>query len=261
MKAIKPLLALVALAASTAAISHASVITEEASFGFTTTTFNLEQLVFPQFDVPGATLNSVTLTFLSEGTVDPSQYTAIETEGYIQNTQDTTASNLDINVQIEYYLDPGSGLDASFSGIDFFDTANVFGNGSHDSQLAADQGVYTCPSPYSSCTSSPDVATWTYATTDTNLGTGGSGNDTQTVTSGLGSFEGSGSFALYVDTDGNYTGTLPTNYSQGVQTAASAVADITYNYTPGGDVPEPATLGLSGSALAGLIVFRKRFAR
>lgn len=216
--------------------------------------------MFPQFDVAGATLDSVTLTFLSQGTVDPSQYTAIETEGYIQNTQDSPASNLDINVQIEYYLDPTSGLDASFSGIDFFDTANVFGDGSHDSQLASYQGPYTCANPYSTCTPSPDVATWTDAATDTNLAAGGTGVDTQTLTSGLGNFEGSGTFSLYVDTDGNYTGTLPTNYNQGVQTAASAVADITFNYSQT-DVPEPATFGLLGSALAGLIAFRKRFAR
>jgi hypothetical protein len=254
---------LTALTASTAAVSRATVLTEEASFGFTTTTFNLEQLVFPQFDVAGATLNSVTLTFLSTGTLDSSLQTAIETQGYIQNTQPSPATLLDINIRIEYYLDPSSGLDNSFSNVDFFDTANVYGNGGHgaNSTLAADQGPYTCASPYASCTSSPDVATWTYGTTDTSLAAGGTGVDTQTVTSGLGAFEGGGTYSLYVDTQGNYTGTLPTSYIQGVQTEASGVADITYNYTPASDVPEPATFGLLGSALAGLIAVRKRFAR
>jgi hypothetical protein len=45
-------------------------------------------------------------------------------------------------------------------------------------------------------------------------------------------------------------------------TNASFAAEVDYTYTPATtSTPEPATMGLLGSALAGLVMFRKRFAR
>jgi PEP-CTERM motif len=76
---------------------------------------------------------------------------------------------------------------------------------------------------------------------------------------GTGSFDLKGTASTFGSADfttGGGSGT--TSVTRDITTLLNAEVDYTYTPAP---VPEPATCGLFGSALAGLIVFRKRFKR
>jgi hypothetical protein len=244
------ILSLAVLSVAGTGVAYGSSVTYETSFGFTTVGFPDQSLIFPGFNVSGAVLNSVTLTFVPTGTVDNSKQTAVETSGFMQNTGGTSASHLNINFNVEYVTD-----DPSFNAIDFVVSAHIYGTGGSgpSSTLAAYSG-----SPYpGSGTPNSDTTTWTNTSTLTLL-TANSG-DTQTITCGACSrFLGGPVTISGVSASGNYFGTLPSSETQSATTLGSGVVDITYNYS---STPEPATMGLMGSALIGLGVFAKKFAK
>jgi hypothetical protein len=83
-----------------------------------------------------------------------------------------------------------------------------------------------------------------------------------------------GNFSSYIASPGNTTFALTgstlisTSFTGGggqiglsQTTTAGFQAEVDYTYTPASPTPEPATMGLLGSAMAGLFLFRKRFAR
>jgi hypothetical protein len=74
-------------------------------------------------------------------------------------------------------------------------------------------------------------------------------------------YVGSSNWSVYVDTLGAYSGTnIPVNSNNSVATTGSVIADITYDYTLN-STPEPATMGLMGSALIGLALVARKFRR
>lgn len=256
-------------------VANASLIcatgtcTSEASFSLTTLSFGSPQsLVFDQFDSTLGTLNSVTLTFETTGTQDTSLHTEIVTSGYLQN-QGGLAFSLGVGVtgSLALLVDP------DFSSISFSINAAAFAYPTKNGILAAYGSTpfaNTCTSPYNSCTPesggvSHDTVSWQNLTALLN-GSGGttSGVFTQTLncpscdTSRF-SAPGGGTFTIdNIFGSAGYDAQLPGTYDLKSFSGATAVADITYNYTPATSTPEPATLGLMGSALIGLGVLSKK---
>jgi hypothetical protein len=78
----------------------------------------------------------------------------------------------------------------------------------------------------------------------------------------LATFTGSGNIVLPVHALGNSQANGSGNLVTLFQNTASAQVQITYNYRDNSEAPEPATMGLFGSALVGLgLLGRKRFTR
>lgn len=253
-----------AVVAGTSGVVHATTITYESYFTFQTESYTNESLIFPQFDVPDATLNSVTLTFEPTGTVFTSQHTEVTTSGFLQNTGESASTGLDIGSTAHFTI-----TGSYFTGINFNLVSDILDYSTDDpnylgGSLAGYSGTpYSCSSPYTSCPApGSDTITWNGVTTMVGAGGGLSvGNSSQTLTTGLASFVGSGSITVNgINATGNLTGTLPNSFTQNALTQSEAVVDITYDYSLTG-APEPATYGLFSSALAGLILFRKKLAR
>ena len=212
----------------------------------------------------------MTLTFETQGTgADSGQYTEIVSSGFLQNSpgagggpagNPSEADNLNIGLKATLTV-------PEFSSISVKLIADVLDDSANDPDyqsgtLAAYSGTnFSCASPYTSCPGAgSDTVTWSDLTTKLGA-TGGlsAGTASQTITTGLGAFEGAGNYTISnVTASGNYTGTLPVSFIQNALTQSEVIADITYTYTA---APEPATFALFGSALAGLIAFRKKFAR
>ncbi len=251
---------------------RATTLTYQSYFSLTTMNYTNGTLVFPKFDTADGTLNSVTLTFETQGTgSDSGQYTEIVSSGFLQNSpgagggaagNPSEATNLAIGLRATLTVPEFSSISVKLT-TDILDDDQNLGN-YESGTLAAYSGTnFSCASPYTSCPGAgSDTVTWSSLTEQLGEDPGSGlslGTASQTVTTGLAAFEGAGNYTISdVSASGNYNGSLPVSFIQNALTQSSVVADITYNYTA---APEPATFALFGSALAGLIAFRKKFAR
>jgi hypothetical protein len=92
------------------------------------------------------------------------------------------------------------------------------------------------------------------------LGVSGSDVENQTTSNpaDLALFTGVGTISLPVSAIGASNATGGGNLLTSFSTQADAQLEITYNYTPFSETPEPATMGLMGTALAGAAIFIRR---
>ena len=218
-----------------ASAAHAGTISYEAFFDWDDTNFSNQSLVFPQFDTPGQTLTSVTLTFEPVGTLagDTTQYTAMRSAGSLTNgTEESDGDSISLLVQ---FTVTGS----LFNGIHFnIDSPDIF-----DGNLAPNQ-----------------VVTWTDGETFTEMTPSGTTHQTLSCPD-CSTFVGAGTVTINgINAAGHYSGVLPTNYTQSATTQGEAIALITYNFTA---APEPGTEWLIGGTLVGLscLVARRRRSR
>lgn len=105
-----------------------------------------------------------------------------------------------------------------------------------------------------------------HSVTPETTGTGIQGIYGATVSgTSISDYVGSGSFDLEGATSTSFNVALSNgggsgNFSEAYAVESQFTAEVDYTYTPT-STPEPATFGLFGTALAGLIAFRKKFAR
>jgi len=223
-----------------ASVGNAASVAYENAFSFLTVSFPDQALVFPTFNTSLGTLNSVQLTFLPQGTVDSSDFTAIETAGSLTNTSGSISSGLDIQFHVGFSVD-----DTDFNNFSFGVFAQLYG-----------------PNGVLQASGAGATTTWTDAGTLTKL----SADQSQTFNCGTCtrylSTTGSTVSINGVSATGNYFGFLPASFTQSAVTQGEAVASITYDFTPFDATPEPATFSLIGSSLIGLsLLAHKRLVR
>jgi PEP-CTERM motif len=295
---LKLLISLAALAASSG-VASASVITigftasQILASNGTSFTLNL-----PKFDpgtngIPnGATLNSVTLYFFASDQVSQFQLTnsgadgsftiadAVSVVKTFSNTAYTFDRFLNENLTTFDTLNPDTGTGFSTGAGSCTPGDNFIEPYNNCSQitLAAGQTVdyastnsainpnYNNPNfPGGNSAIGPFTVTnidpvygFTSAT-----GVQGVTGLTLTDTAHMSGYNGSGNFALSGTAQNTFSelaGTLDLSNAVTQTLSYSAEVDYTYTYTPAA-APEPATMALLGSALFGLVAFRKRLAR
>jgi hypothetical protein len=244
-------------------IASANSITYESYFQNVTAGFSGQILSFPLFNLPGQTLDSVTLTFVPVGTQagNTAIQTKLVTSGYVQNHDGTQNTHITVAVVEDMFVDTGLGSSNAYDTLfsSFFlpvPSSNVLSN----QTLQAYSGTnYTDVTGVTS--HGTDVKTWSNVTTQLSQ-TESDSSTTIVSCPDCSLFVGSGSFDLHISATGSYNDSnLPLTATKGNQTLASVIADITYDYSPATATPEPATMGLMGSALIALGVLGKKFVR
>jgi len=196
------------------------------------TTNLVETFAFQQFNVPNATLNSVTLL--------------VYNYGYINSTATCVSpcSTLTYSMSNEYTLSLSPTQNDGVLTSPFYDdliskTQTISGGDKYNHYMASDGTI-----------NETDYSTDNPNTTFTDNTTGNPNSNTQTLSNGA--FEGSGTTDVYWGVQGLLNSAISgsgTGASSGFSDYVGTELILEYNYTPGSTIPEPGTLLLLGSGL------------
>jgi hypothetical protein len=199
----------------------------------TTTDFTANGLLIPEFNIAGATLNSVSINLATSGTTNFTSITNTSSSStiFVATENSTIYLGDSTNSSINALLGPTSGSTNYLA----MSTPGTVSHGIVISGTTLGAGDSIALGPYTS-----------------------SDNESNPLITGanLLLFEGSGNLDFYMETlssDG-YNATGGANVSLNEVTDASGTITVTYDYSNGQppSVPEPGTLSLFGTGLLGL---------
>jgi len=272
------------LVVGSAASASATTISYFGTLSYQTVNFTDDSLLLQQFNPSLGTLNSVTVTLLGNDNGN-STYTEIKTQGYFQNSSalgNATGQDISYRVVLDSADDSdfnlayatsayimgisgGAAVNSStlqkYSGYDYSTDANGHAAVVAENVTVPGGGNAAIISTTGGNGTKADTLVWNFSAAPTSDSLGSSVSCSTPGNDCASRFEGLGTFGLVLDASGNYFGSVTGSANQEQHTEAQVVAMVTYDYTEGTSTPEPATMGLMGSALIGLGVLGKKLRR